>query len=220
MRTSPVGSDLAEGPAPDTRPAGAASAAKVGAGGNPLLAAAQTRGNLVTKRAHSHLAQLRVRTTEVGPSERKADLRWRIPPPASRIASAPGASSRGRGSSASLRPLRVTHLPLRLRGSHGRKGEPFRPHRERPDSAPPSIDTERSAPPRIVFFTRTVGPSSRSEMPRHQKCAVLGSHRQGETGEVFAPYDGGADLIVRSSERAKALRAGFVDWLSGRADGL
>ncbi len=40
------------------------------------------------------------------------------------------------------------------------------------------------------------------------------------TGEVFAPYDGGADLVVRSAERADALRGAFASWLPSRADGL
>lgn len=41
------------------------------------------------------------------------------------------------------------------------------------------------------------------------------------TGEVFAPYDGGIDLIVESPARAAALRRVFPhDWFSPRADGL
>jgi hypothetical protein len=40
------------------------------------------------------------------------------------------------------------------------------------------------------------------------------------TGEVFAPYDGGADLIVMSGERAELLRGTFASWLSPRTDGL
>lgn len=41
-----------------------------------------------------------------------------------------------------------------------------------------------------------------------------------ETEEIFAPYDGGVDLIVRSPARVAELRAKFSNWLSPRADGL
>lgn len=41
------------------------------------------------------------------------------------------------------------------------------------------------------------------------------------SGEVFAPYDGGVDLVVESPRRAEALRRVFApDWFSSRADGL
>ena len=41
------------------------------------------------------------------------------------------------------------------------------------------------------------------------------------TGEDFAPYDGGSDLILETPERVQALRRAFpADWLSPRADGL
>jgi hypothetical protein len=41
------------------------------------------------------------------------------------------------------------------------------------------------------------------------------------SGEVFAPYDGGIDLVVESPKRAETLRRVFPsDWFSKRADGL
>lgn len=41
------------------------------------------------------------------------------------------------------------------------------------------------------------------------------------TGEVFAPYDGGIDLIVETTERAESLRRLFPPgWFSRRTDGL
>lgn len=40
------------------------------------------------------------------------------------------------------------------------------------------------------------------------------------SGEVFAPYDGGADIIARDPSRRAALQTEFADWLSPRDDGL
>lgn len=41
------------------------------------------------------------------------------------------------------------------------------------------------------------------------------------SGEVFAPYDGGIDLILESAPRREALRRSFpADWFSSREDGL
>lgn len=40
------------------------------------------------------------------------------------------------------------------------------------------------------------------------------------SGEVYAPYDGGADLILASTERRNRLRQKFSSWLSARPDGL
>lgn len=41
------------------------------------------------------------------------------------------------------------------------------------------------------------------------------------SGEAFAPYDGGIDLIVETPQRADALRRVFPpDWFSRRPDGL
>jgi hypothetical protein len=40
------------------------------------------------------------------------------------------------------------------------------------------------------------------------------------TGQVFAPYDGGADLFFVSELARDLARPRFADWLSGRADGL
>ena len=39
-------------------------------------------------------------------------------------------------------------------------------------------------------------------------------------GEIFAPYDGGADLFVRSSKRRQELRARYGDWLSKHPAGV
>lgn len=38
--------------------------------------------------------------------------------------------------------------------------------------------------------------------------------------EIYAPYDGGADIIVANSERRDSLKQKFENWLSKRADGL
>ncbi len=40
------------------------------------------------------------------------------------------------------------------------------------------------------------------------------------SGEVFAPYDGGVDIIASNSARRDGLKARFSDWHSPRADGL
>jgi len=41
------------------------------------------------------------------------------------------------------------------------------------------------------------------------------------TGEVFAPYDGGIDLVLETPRRVQALRRTFPsDWLSSHPDGL
>ncbi|MEL6759339.1 MAG: hypothetical protein AAFP04_02955, partial [Myxococcota bacterium] len=40
------------------------------------------------------------------------------------------------------------------------------------------------------------------------------------TKQVFAPYDGGADVILRDESEASDFRARFKKWLSPRADGL
>jgi|SoiMetStandDraft_5_1073268.scaffolds.fasta_scaffold28953_1 hypothetical protein len=40
------------------------------------------------------------------------------------------------------------------------------------------------------------------------------------TGDVYAPYDGGADLFVRSRDRRDALRRAWKQWRSSRDDGL
>jgi hypothetical protein len=40
------------------------------------------------------------------------------------------------------------------------------------------------------------------------------------TAEVFAPYDGGVDLIFSSAERCDQHRQRFSAWLSTRSDGL
>ncbi|GJL94847.1 MAG: hypothetical protein DHS20C05_12520 [Hyphococcus sp.] len=41
-----------------------------------------------------------------------------------------------------------------------------------------------------------------------------------KTGEVFAPYDGGFDLILNDPPRVSAIATKFPDWSSERADGL
>lgn len=40
------------------------------------------------------------------------------------------------------------------------------------------------------------------------------------TGEAYAPYDGGADVFVRTSERVAELRDRWRDWQSAHPDGL
>lgn len=40
------------------------------------------------------------------------------------------------------------------------------------------------------------------------------------SGEIFAPYDGGADLFLSSTERRDALRARYAPWLSAHPEGL
>ena len=41
-----------------------------------------------------------------------------------------------------------------------------------------------------------------------------------QSGEIYAPYDGGADVILRETKRRERLKAMFADWLSARPDGL
>jgi hypothetical protein len=40
------------------------------------------------------------------------------------------------------------------------------------------------------------------------------------SGEVYAPYDGGADVFVRNADRVTELRTRWQDWMSTRPDGL
>lgn len=40
------------------------------------------------------------------------------------------------------------------------------------------------------------------------------------TGEIYAPYDGGADLFLRSSSRRDELKRHYKDWLSAHPLGL
>ncbi len=41
-----------------------------------------------------------------------------------------------------------------------------------------------------------------------------------DSGRVYAPYDGGADLFFPTEEERDLARARYRDWLSGRPDGL
>ncbi|BCM90088.1 hypothetical protein IAD21_01939 [Abditibacteriota bacterium] len=41
-----------------------------------------------------------------------------------------------------------------------------------------------------------------------------------ESGEIFAPYDGGADLFLSSTQRRDELRARYSSWLSRHPQGL
>lgn len=41
-----------------------------------------------------------------------------------------------------------------------------------------------------------------------------------ENKSVFAPYDGGFDLIAPNADLASAMKAKYFDWLPGRPDGL
>ncbi|MDE1995999.1 MAG: hypothetical protein KGI75_26110 [Rhizobiaceae bacterium] len=41
-----------------------------------------------------------------------------------------------------------------------------------------------------------------------------------KTGRIFAPYDGGFDLLVSSPEEVNQLRMSFGDWLSDHPEGL
>ena len=40
------------------------------------------------------------------------------------------------------------------------------------------------------------------------------------TGDMFAPYAGGIDIIINDERRLDAIRSSFRDWLSDRDDGL
>lgn len=42
----------------------------------------------------------------------------------------------------------------------------------------------------------------------------------GESGSVFAPYDGGMDVFIRPIAAAEPQKARFADWMSRRSDGL
>ena len=60
--------------------------------------------------------------------------------------------------------------------------------------------------------------------------AILGAAAERDLSEVivgpesldwlYHPYDGGVDVIARSSEERDCLRAQFAEWLSPRPDGL
>jgi hypothetical protein len=63
------------------------------------------------------------------------------------------------------------------------------------------------------FFDNTIRSIAEDEGPR-----VL--WMSAESGSVFAPYDGGFDLFLSSSDEAKSLKTEHSDWLSGRSDGL
>jgi hypothetical protein len=41
-----------------------------------------------------------------------------------------------------------------------------------------------------------------------------------ETGVIFAPYDGGVDVIMPTTQARNAMRTVYKDWLSPRADGM
>lgn len=41
-----------------------------------------------------------------------------------------------------------------------------------------------------------------------------------QNGEIFAPYDGGADLFLSSTARRDELREQFKDWLSNHPEGF
>ncbi|MBY3468570.1 hypothetical protein HFN80_32080 [Rhizobium laguerreae] len=41
-----------------------------------------------------------------------------------------------------------------------------------------------------------------------------------KTGRIFAPYDGGFDLLVSSPREVEQLRVRFGDWLSDHPEGL
>lgn len=41
-----------------------------------------------------------------------------------------------------------------------------------------------------------------------------------EVDWIYAPYDGGADVLAPDRIERDALRDGFSGWLSGRVDGL
>lgn len=41
-----------------------------------------------------------------------------------------------------------------------------------------------------------------------------------QQGRVFAPYDGGFDLVLENAEAVASAREAFADWLSPREDGL
>lgn len=41
-----------------------------------------------------------------------------------------------------------------------------------------------------------------------------------ETGEIFAPYDGGTDVFLSSTERRDNLRARYSNWLSQSPEGV
>jgi hypothetical protein len=41
-----------------------------------------------------------------------------------------------------------------------------------------------------------------------------------ENNQVFAPYDGGADVFLRDHQSVGSFKAEFAEWLSPREDGL
>lgn len=40
-----------------------------------------------------------------------------------------------------------------------------------------------------------------------------------KNGDIFAPYDGGVDLIINNAQKLKAMRNKYSNWLSSREDG-
>lgn len=62
-------------------------------------------------------------------------------------------------------------------------------------------------------FDSLIAEAARGAMPR-----VLWINQQ--TGGVFAPYDGGFDLFLRSSSEVEFLKARHSGWLSQHPDGL
>jgi hypothetical protein len=62
-------------------------------------------------------------------------------------------------------------------------------------------------------YDSLIADAARGAMPR-----VLWVNEQ--TGSVFAPYDGGFDLFLRSQSEVEFLKARHSGWLSQHPDGL
>lgn len=78
------------------------------------------------------------------------------------------------------------------------------------------IASARLRPSVIASGRPSTHDGSASTAEDRLRAAWLGT----SSGEVFAPYDGGVDLILANEGRRDALAGKYGDWLSGRPDGL
>lgn len=78
--------------------------------------------------------------------------------------------------------------------------------------------------PLVAHVAQTTWPHAAFDQLIDKFAKYLGPHPvwfSQTSGEVFAPYDGGIDLIVESPRRSEALQSVFpLDWFSKHASGL
>jgi hypothetical protein len=73
-----------------------------------------------------------------------------------------------------------------------------------------------------IYFAQTLWESGKYDLILRDLAEdkLMGFWVSFETGVIFAPYDGGVDVIMPTTHARAAMRAYFKDWLSPRADGL